>query len=330
MKNKIDFVLIWVDGNDSKWQQEKAKYNPDKNTDSSKARYRDWDNLKYWFRGVEKYAPWVNNIYFVTCGHVPSWLNLEHPKLKFIKHSDYMSKEYLPTFNANPIELNLHRIKGLSEKFVYFNDDMFIINNTKEEDFFKNDLPCDSAIITPFVTGESSVSNHMILNDLEFINKNFNLKKVVKNNRSKWLNPKYGSKNLRTLMMLPYNKFPGLAIQHLPSSFLKSSFEKIWSQEFELLDNTSKNKFRSKEDVNQYIIKFWQLCTNKFSPRKYNIGESRTAYDKNDDLINIIKKQTVKLLCINDNDNLKNFEKTKNEINNAFEEIFPDKSKFEI
>ena len=128
MENKIDFVMIWVDGGDIEWRKEKNKYAglPDDEI-NGEIRFRDWDNLKYWFRGVEKFAPWVNNVYFVTCGHYPKWLNLDCPKLKFVKHEDYIPKEYLPTFSANPIEINLHRIEGLSEKFVYFNDWRYVL-----------------------------------------------------------------------------------------------------------------------------------------------------------------------------------------------------------
>ena len=123
--HKIDFVVTWVDGNDVAWQAEKIRYSP-KKTDSGNEenRFRDWGLMKYWFRGIEKFAPWVNHVYFITWGHVPEWLNLEHEKLSIIKHSDYIPDEYLPTFNSNVIELNLHRIPQLSEHFVLFNDDM--------------------------------------------------------------------------------------------------------------------------------------------------------------------------------------------------------------
>ena len=80
---KIDFVLTWVDCNDPEWQREKAKFQGKTLSDDDIMRYRDWDNLRYWFRGVEKFAPWVNSVFFVTCGHYPSWLNLNHPKLAF-------------------------------------------------------------------------------------------------------------------------------------------------------------------------------------------------------------------------------------------------------
>ena len=66
--NKIDFVMIWVDNNDPEWQKSYNQYKPNNNKkeDASIVRYRDWDNLKYWFRGVEKFAPWVNKIHFIT------------------------------------------------------------------------------------------------------------------------------------------------------------------------------------------------------------------------------------------------------------------------
>ena len=109
---KIDFVIMWVDGNDPKWQTEKNKYTPPLNADASICRYRDFDLLKYWFRGVEKYAPWVNKIHFITWGHIPSWLDTNNPKINIVKHEDYIPRKYLPTFNANTIELNVHSIEG--------------------------------------------------------------------------------------------------------------------------------------------------------------------------------------------------------------------------
>ncbi len=136
---KIDFVLLWVDGSDLRWLEEKNRYSDSGgivSASQSAARYRDWDNLQYWFRGVEKFAPWVNKIYFITWGHTPSWLNKAHPKLKIVNHRDFIPEEYLPTFNSNAIELNLHRIDGLSEHFVAFNDDMFIIDHVEARDFF--------------------------------------------------------------------------------------------------------------------------------------------------------------------------------------------------
>ena len=78
MTEKIDFVVLWVDGEDPEWQREKARFEPEYETSASSInRYRDWDLMRYWFRGVEKYAPWVNRIFFVTSGQIPEWLKAE-------------------------------------------------------------------------------------------------------------------------------------------------------------------------------------------------------------------------------------------------------------
>ena len=124
MEEKIDFVVLWVDGNDPDFIREKNKYTSNSlqvdNDGDNLHRYRDYGTFNYWFRMVEKHAPWVNNIYLITNGQKPEWLNLNHPKLKWVRHSDFMPEEYLPTFNSAAIELNLHRIEGLSENFVFF------------------------------------------------------------------------------------------------------------------------------------------------------------------------------------------------------------------
>ena len=327
-KEKIDFVMIWVDGNDPKWQKEKVKYNPNKNTDSRNIRYRDWENLKYWFRGVEKYAPWVNKIYFVTCGHYPDWLNKENPKLVCVKHEDYIPKEYLPTFSANPIEINLHRIKNLSEQFVFFNDDIFIIDKINPTYFFKKGKPCGIAVFQP-VSGEDetfvSIKNNVNL----IINRHFKKKNIVRNNFFKYFNFKYGKYSFSTLCCLPYARILGFYEAHNATSFLKSTYQKIWEKEFDILDNTSRNKFRNPRDVNQYLFENWQFCEGNFYPRKSK-SKFLKVFDDVDYASNIIKKQKYPLICLNDTESSDSeFECAKKEIIEAFEQIFPEKSSFE-
>ncbi len=89
---KIDFVIIWVDGSDVEWKKERAVYDKSikDDADNGDHRYRDWNNLKYWFRGVEKFAPWVRKIHFITWGHLPKWLDISHPKLHLVRHEDYI------------------------------------------------------------------------------------------------------------------------------------------------------------------------------------------------------------------------------------------------
>ena len=88
-KKPIDFVIMWVDSTDPEWIAKREKYISGVQDDVRVRRYRNWDNLRYWFRGVEKYAPWVNRVFFITCGQIPDWLNVDHPKLRLVKHCLY-------------------------------------------------------------------------------------------------------------------------------------------------------------------------------------------------------------------------------------------------
>ena len=65
LEDKMDFVILWVDGNDEKWIEEKNKYLELKG-DTKANRFRDCENMQYLFRGIEKFAPWVNKIFFIT------------------------------------------------------------------------------------------------------------------------------------------------------------------------------------------------------------------------------------------------------------------------
>lgn len=330
---KIDFVMIWVDNNDPEWQNNYNQYKPNnsKKADASIVRYRDWENLKYWFRGVEKFTPWVNKIHFITCGHKPSWLNVNAEKLNFINHSDYIPTKYLPVFSANPIEIHLHRIKDLSEHFVYFNDDIFLINTVNPERFFNNGLPCDTAICNA-LSPNDKIMTHIIANDVFCINSMFNKKEVITKNILKWINFKYGTRLLRTLCLLPWPRFSAFFDPHLPNAFLKSTFENVWMNFDEKLTETSFSRFRSITDVNQYLFRYWQLVTGNFMP--CNICKKSTYIEISDNNINeiveIIKKQDINILVLNDSSSIKDFENAKQQINNALESILPKKSSFEL
>lgn len=186
----VDFVVTWVDGGDPEWLAEKNRYMPDNavtKMNNPSARYRDWDLFRYWFRGVETYAPWVRNVYLVTWGHVPAWLNLDHPKLRVVRHKEFIPEEYLPTFNSNAIECNLWRINGLSEHFVYFNDDMYVTNPIRKTDFFYNGLPKHCGIARPLHAYATVGSwEHMILNDVGLINSSFSVRDCMAKNPEKW------------------------------------------------------------------------------------------------------------------------------------------------
>lgn len=331
-ESKIDIVLTWVDGSDPEWINVRNETCPDQPIADSQ--YRDWGLLKYWFRGIEKFAPWVNKVYFVTWGHVPDFLNINHPKLQVVYHSDYIPQEYLPTFSSHVIELNLHRISGLSEKFIYFNDDTYIINKTVPEDFFVDGLPRDVAIQNPIVPANYNTISGVMMNDISIINQNFSIRDSIKNNKSKWFSLKYGKLNLLNLMFLPWKKSVGLYQQHLPASMLKSTYREVWEKESDILNQTSLNRVRNiKEDVNQWLFKEWQIMKGSFYPRSISFGKY-TMLQKSSDVLKIKKafhQSNVKALCINDHiEDDENINKIVSELDSLFKTKLPDKSEFEL
>lgn len=331
--DKIDFVMIWVDGNDPEWQKEKNKYDSsNERGDNTVIRYRSWDNLQYWFRGIEKFAPWVNKIHFVTWGHLPPWLNTNHPKLNIVNHKDYIPSAYLPTFNANTIELNLHRIEGLAEQFVYFNDDMFVTAPVKPENFFKNGHPMDTYGLDCIFFGRKS-AGFFNGNDMELINIHFNKRKLFKTKaKRKWFSLKNGSKRvIKTAALNMWPWFPGIYYNHLPSNFLKSTFEKVWELEGETLDLTCMDKFRTKNNCNQWLMKFWQLCEGEAVPRSTKIGRCFHIKDGIfSEMLDSISTGRYKLICVNDTIRTSNFELQKQQVIDAFQKLLPEKSGFEL
>lgn len=330
---EIDFVIPWVDGSDKEWLVEKAKYDPSAMLNSdSPVRYRDWDNLHYWFRAVERFAPWVNKVHFITWGHLPPWLNTENPKLHIVNHRDYIPEKYLPTFSSHTIELNMHRIEGLSEQFVYFNDDMFITAPTVPEDFFKGGLPCDCFGLNCIYFGHDS-AGHFNGSNMEVINTEFKEKRaIMKRDFRKWFSPKNGlRKNIKTLMLLGWEWFPGFNYNHLPTSFLKSTFEEVWGKYHDVLDKTCLDKFRTESNVNQWLMKYWQLCKGSYAVRSDSIGECFHIEEKNfGELIKALSVQQYKMVCINDTPRTIHFEEKKQKVKDCFEVMLPEKSSFEI
>ena len=110
--------------------------------------------------------------------------------------------------------------------------------------------------------------------------------------------------------------------------YKKTKGKNIWHEEYEVLNETSKQKFRSKNDVNQYLFQYWQYCEGNFIPTK-NLKKSVRIFDNIDYACNLIKKRKYKMLCLNDSEGCENFETAKQKIIDSFEKILPEKSSFE-
>lgn len=328
----IDFVITWVDMDDPEWQREFAKYSSHKdNTRNgvSKARFRDYGFLRYWFRGVDKFAPWVRKIHFVTSGQKPDWLDATHPKIHLVNHKDYIPARFLPTYNSVVIERYIHKIPGLADHFVYFNDDFYIIRPIGPERFFRGGLPCD---IATFLYNPSwSQWYKRIKNNLTIINRHFDKKEVMERDHDKWFHPSYGSRARWNHILKPYGKFITLRTPHNAQPYLKSTFEEVWAVAGKELTETSVNRFRALNDYTPELFRTWQICRGNFEP--YNTYSDTRMFPlmiKSGKAIRAIYEQSYSLICLNDNVHIRHYEQVMEDLRAAFESILPEKSSFEL
>ncbi|MFE9822813.1 stealth family protein [Streptomyces sp. NPDC005791] len=142
----IDVVYTWVDDSDPRWSAERDAVRSGRMgappqalhaQAANDARFTSRDELRYSLRSLHQYAPWVRTVYLVTAGQVPSWLDTEAPGIQVVDHREIFSDpSALPTFNSHAIESQLHHIDGLSEHFLYLNDDVFFGRPLGAERFF--------------------------------------------------------------------------------------------------------------------------------------------------------------------------------------------------
>ena len=162
---QYDLVVPYVDATDPKWVEVFNKYNDNteiKEEVNAKNRFRgQGDFFRYFFRGIEKNMPWINNIFLLVASEsqVPNWLDTT--KVKVITHDKFIPKEYLPTFNSCTIELFLHNIPGLSERFVYANDDFFVVDKITVNQLFNGDTAL-TKIKT--ASGKTTMYDHHCIN----------------------------------------------------------------------------------------------------------------------------------------------------------------------
>ena len=156
IKNKIpiDVVIPWVNGNDSKHKKKINSYLNDNDIaripGAYSTRFVSVNEIKYCILSILKFAPFVRNIFIVTDSQNPNvekYINNSFPdrlnSIRIVDHKEIFDgfEQFLPTFNSRTIDRFLWRIKGLSDYYVYFNDDIFLIRNVEPEDWFRNRRP---------------------------------------------------------------------------------------------------------------------------------------------------------------------------------------------
>lgn len=338
---KIDFVQTWVDGGDPEWRRQRSAFEATERgiavgdvRANAECRYRDNGLLKYWFRAVEKFTPWVNRVFFVTCGQKPDWLDESCPRLRMVSHSDYIPAEWLPTFHSNAIELNLHRIPDLSERFVVFNDDLFLLRTLPPEFFFRDGLPvipCDLGL--PTWLGSSNISR-IALNNSGLVKLAMDVNRQIWRNWRKCfsirsLGPVRAAKNLAAIAvnrMVVHGCFGHIAQPHL-----KSTFEEIWRRFPSVLERTSRHRFRADDCVNQWLGSAWDLTAGRFHPANEKRMGWHAALDP-DGLASVcdaIRNGRHPQICLCDTDDAEVSACCFKAVAKAFDNLLPEKSAFE-
>ncbi|MBR6298727.1 MAG: Stealth CR1 domain-containing protein [Candidatus Gastranaerophilales bacterium] len=321
---KIDLVYTWVNGNDTEWKKKKIQLQKQLNCCSNvesesilDCRFTDNDELKYSLRSVEKYIPWINHIFIVTDNQKPDWLNTNHPKLTIIDHKEIIPKDCLPTFNSVAIENCICNIKNLSEYFLYACDDMYFVNFATPDFFYtKNNYPiCRFRYLRK--NPKKTQFNTLI----------YNARKMVEN--------KYNKK-------FEYNP------HHCIDAYRKSDFmefQKVFKKE---VDEVIHSQFRNSNSFERTAYLFYACAINHgraklvkkidldlpFTKRIINYLMKKYAKDsiyfsnKNSHIKDSLKKYNPTLICINDCE--KSTTQDKENIKNILEQLFPDKSSFEL
>ena len=291
----MDVVITYVNGLDPVWQREYEEYT---NTPILEKRFRDWGTLKYLFRGIAKNMPFIRKVHLVVSGEsqVPEWVNRDEVNVVF--HRDIIPEEYLPTFNCNPIEMHLHRIKDLDEEYLYFNDDMFPMRECKPTDFFRDGR------------GVIGMTYHIFA---------FDMFKNICRNSSRVARMAAG-RRASLLFLRP---------QHICSPMLKSVCEKLYKQ-VEPEIRASISHTRTGDNLNQYLFLDYMYLNGMIIPHPISKKHFSVGVVSVNKLRKFVTRPTRTMACIND---VQLSEERYKELNrvllDSFEQLLPVKSKFE-
>lgn len=321
--NDIDIVIPWVNSTDEVWfekyKEASLKYKGDKDPQ----RIRDFGLFKYWLRSVAENASWIRKIHLLLDSktQIPNWLNTNNEKIEIHYHKDFIDEEYLPSFNSNIFFAFCYKLKNLTENFIYLNDDIFIMNKTSPDDFFKDGKPIDTSIKSLQIN--ANPVDEFWLNKMHVKykpNQKYNFFHQIVFNDIK-LAEKYTGK---------FNIYKNV---HVGITAKKSEVEKIFKELDKDLRKYNKpdDKFRQSYNVNcDWLYRYIRLNLGNFSDSKLNDFAYIESHNNNYKEIYKLM-QVKKILCINDCLNkMDSFDFIKKYLNELFSIKFPNKSEFEI
>lgn len=236
----IDLVYLWVNGSDPVWAEKHDKYvgKPIEGSDKhSVGRYANNDELLFSLRSVAQFAPWIHRIYIVTDNQVPQWLDTNNSKIRIVDHTEIMPKEILPCFNSTVLEHFFHNIPGLSEHFLYANDDMFINRPVTPDTFFAPDgLPIIRCNIRPFRKLQIFIHTKIRGKALS------NYRQIIH--------------NASLLVEAKYGKYYSDKAHHNIDAYLKSDYQRTREMFKDAIDATITHRIRSTDDIQRSLYSY--------------------------------------------------------------------------
>ncbi|MCR5519430.1 MAG: hypothetical protein K6F21_03775 [Bacteroidales bacterium] len=292
----MDAVITYVNGLDPEWRSSYAEFI---GRPPLEKRFRDWGTLRYLLRGIQVCLPFVENVYLLVSSdsQVPEWADKE--KLHVVRHSDIMPAGLLPVFNSCTIEMFLHRIPGLAEEFIYFNDDMFPLLECRREDFYEDGK------------GKMGISK-------SFLSTNAYKKQC-----------RASSDMARKALGLA-RSLVFVRPQHICSPMLKSASEACYAAlEDEILAKSS--RLRKPENPNQYLYLDYMYYSGRLVPQRISNKHLSQGVYSAAQIAAFIRKPSTAFACINDVEmSDEKYLAMRAEMLAAFEERFPEKSRFEL
>ena len=291
----MDAVIAYVDGNDPLWQQD---YRAANRQAALSKRYRDWGTLPFLLRGIQRHMPFIERVFLVVSreSQVPAWADRSH--LRVVLHEDIIPPAFLPTFNSTTIELFLHRIPGLSEQYLYFNDDIFPVRDAAADDFFPDGKPA------------IGFARHLLALNLY-------RRQTRKSDR---------------LAREALGLRPGLFFlrpQHSCTPMLRSACEAVFDRVGPQI-LASLSPLREPFNVNQYLFLDYQYLSGRGLSRRISKRHISLAAVTPERLTQAIVSPERKLVCLNDVEmGPERFQALRTAMLEAFSHHFPEKSIYE-
>lgn len=262
---------------DPEWQRDYARYVGGDGTRN--VRFRTWNTEELMVRCCMKFMPWLRCIHILLAreSQVQGWMRGlvgqpqgAGPEVRVVFHRQFISKELLPTFNSATIEVFMGKVPGLSERFIYSNDDMFPLSPMREEDFFRDGLPLQRFTEKPFPRNPN-IFHNACMSGLNFVAAEFG--------------QHFDSTQLRG--------------GHSMAPILRSSCEHLWQYDPKGM-TASCTRVRNSRNFYQYIYPLYQHFSGQYAD-----GLVRQTYASTRQTISELREVLRKsqgIVCVNDNE----------------------------